>query len=191
MFDHAPTLKYGQCQWKWYEQVKLNEQYLQNIKLDIYYTCIISEKSRHEIFVPSRLVSWMAQHWPMCFVTWQKCWFFDGHCLREVFQNLCGYYLAGGLAIPTRFNDLISRSQVCQNHKLQTGFRFLSTVVYWCMVATDIKKYALCECCVFMRCNYHDFFAIYTWRRVVWASALLLVILHLNASQLSICSSCF
>ena len=50
--------------------------------------------------------------------------------------------LLGGLAIHTRFDDLdfISRSQVCQNHKLQTVFKFLSTVVKWCMVATHFKK---------------------------------------------------
>ena len=37
--------------------------------------------------------------------------------LREVFQILCAYNLAQGLAIHTRFDDLdhISRSQVCQN----------------------------------------------------------------------------
>ena len=49
----------------------------------------------------------------------------------ESFQTVRDYYLARGLAIHTRFDDLdlISRSQVCQNHKLQIGFRFLSTVV--------------------------------------------------------------
>ena len=44
--------------------------------------------------------------------------FFGRHCLREVFQTLHDYNLAGGLAIHTRFDglDLISRSQVCQNY---------------------------------------------------------------------------
>ena len=44
-------------------------------------------------------------------------------CLREVFQTLHDYNLAWDLVlvIHTRFNDLdlISKSQVCQNHKLQ------------------------------------------------------------------------
>ena len=40
------------------------------------------------------------------------------------------YNLFGVLTIHTRFDylDLISRSQVCQNHKLQIDFSFLSTV---------------------------------------------------------------
>ena len=41
------------------------------------------------------------------------------------------FNLPRGLAVHTRFDhlDFISRSQVCQNHKLQAVFRFLSTVV--------------------------------------------------------------
>ena len=41
------------------------------------------------------------------------------------------YNLARGLAIHTRFDDLdfISRSHVCQNHKLQVVVKFLSSVV--------------------------------------------------------------
>ena len=40
-------------------------------------------------------------------------------------------WLAQGLAVHTRFDDhdVISRSQVCQNQKLQTVVRFLPTVV--------------------------------------------------------------
>ena len=51
----------------------------------------------------------------------------------EVFPTLCGYNLARGLAIHTTFDDLdlISRSHICQNHKLLIDFRFLSTVVYF------------------------------------------------------------
>ena len=35
LFDTAVTLKYGQGHWKWYEQVKLNEEY-HHAKFDIY-----------------------------------------------------------------------------------------------------------------------------------------------------------
>ena len=47
------------------------------------------------------------------------------------FQTLRVYNLARGLAMHTRFDDLdlISRSQVCQNDKLQIVFRPLSTVI--------------------------------------------------------------
>ena len=57
--------------------------------------------------------------------------FFGRHCLRGVFQTLHDYNLAQGLAMHTAFDDhdLISRSQVCQNHTQQIVFRFLSTVV--------------------------------------------------------------
>ena len=49
----------------------------------------------------------------------------------EVCQTLHVYNHAQGLAIYVKFDDLdlISRSQVCQNHKRQIVFRFLSTVV--------------------------------------------------------------
>ena len=49
------------------------------------------------------------------------CCHFGGHCLREVFQILHDYNLHQGLAIHSRFDDLdvISKSQVYQNHKLQ------------------------------------------------------------------------
>ena len=49
----------------------------------------------------------------------------------EVFQTLRDYNLAQGLSVHIRFDDLdlISRSQICQDHKLQIVFRFLSTVV--------------------------------------------------------------
>ena len=58
-------------------------------------------------------------------------WLFGGHCLRRVFQTLRDYDLAKDPAICTRFDDLdlISRSQVCQNHKLQLVSGFLSIVV--------------------------------------------------------------
>ena len=87
------------------------------------------------------------------FGIWQKnfnVFFFGRHCLREVFQTLHDYYLARGLAIHTRFYDLdlISRSQVCQNHRLRIVFSFLPTVVQWCMVTTYIKKIKLSILCV-------------------------------------------
>ena len=57
-------------------------------------------------------------------------WLFGGRCLRRVFQTLRDYDLAQDPAIRTRFDDLdlISRSQVCQNHKLQIVFRFMYIV---------------------------------------------------------------
>ena len=48
--------------------------------------------------------------------------FFGGHCLKEVFQTLHDYYLAWGLAIHARCDDLISKSQVRQNLKLRIVF---------------------------------------------------------------------
>ena len=53
------------------------------------------------------------------------------HCLKEAFQTLHDYYLARGLPIYTRFDDLdlIPKLQVCQNHKLQIVVKLLSTVV--------------------------------------------------------------
>ena len=44
--------------------------------------------------------------------------------VREVFQTLHDYNLALGLAVHTRFDDLdlISRSQVCENHKTANCF---------------------------------------------------------------------
>ena len=71
-----------------------------------------------------------------------SCWLFGRHCFRDVFQTLPDYNLAQGLAIHISFDDIdfISRSQVCQNHRLQILFRFLSTVVDWCNIAIHIRK---------------------------------------------------
>ena len=57
--------------------------------------------------------------------------FLGGHFLRKVFHTLCDYNLAWGLAIHIMFDDLdlISRSHVRQNYKLQFMCKFLSTVV--------------------------------------------------------------
>ena len=70
------------------------------------------------------MLSDLTQKKPLMLAFWQTLF-------REVFQTVCGHNLAQGPAIHTRFDDLdlISRSQVCQNHKLQIVFRFLSTVV--------------------------------------------------------------
>ena len=72
----------------------------------------------------------------------------------EVFQTLRDFNSARGLAIRNRFDDLdlISRSQVCQNHKLQILFRFLSTVLEWWMVVTYIKKIKHNMLCVTVLC---------------------------------------
>ena len=54
------------------------------------------------------------------------------HCSGVVFKTLHNYNLAWGLPICTRFGDLdlVSKSQVCQNHKLQiVFFSFLYTIV--------------------------------------------------------------
>ena len=58
-------------------------------------------------------------------------WLFGSYCVKEVFQTLHDYNVAQDLAIRTRCDDLdlISRSQVCPNHKLQIVSGFLSTVV--------------------------------------------------------------
>ena len=56
--------------------------------------------------------------------------FFGRHCLK-FFQTSWDYNLAQVLAVHIRFDDLdpMSKSQVCQNHKMQNIFRFLFTVV--------------------------------------------------------------
>ena len=48
-------------------------------------------------------------------------WLFYGHCSSKVFETLHYYNLVWHLPIHARFDDfdLVSRSQVCQNHKLQ------------------------------------------------------------------------
>ena len=101
--------------------------------------------------------------------------------LRTLFkgslQTVYDSNLARGLAIHTRFDelDLISRSQ-----KLQFVFRFLSTLVLWRMVATHIKKIKyrsmLCVTDVYFRDITNIFFFV-------------VVILHVNESRLSVCSS--
>ena len=90
------------------------------------------------------------------------------------------YNLVLGLAIHAKFYDLdlILGSQGCQIHKLQIGFRFLSTVVKWCMVATHFKK------------NKHSMFCVTSvYLRNI--TNMIFIILHLNVSHLSVCSSLF
>ena len=56
---------------------------------------------------------------------------FGKHCLMKVLQFLNDYNLSRGLPIHTSMDDLdlISKSQLCQDHELQIAFRFLFTVV--------------------------------------------------------------
>ena len=49
-------------------------------------------------------------------------WLFHRHCSSKVFQTLHYYNLAWGVPIHTRFEDLVSMSQVCQSHNLQIMF---------------------------------------------------------------------
>ena len=52
--------------------------------------------------------------------------FFPGHCFSEFLQTLLCYNFALGLPIDTTFDyvGLVSRSQVCQRHKLPFFFIF-------------------------------------------------------------------
>ena len=113
----------------------------------------------------------------MCFLIWQKLlhWIFGGHCLREGFQTLSDYNLAQGLAIHNQFDDLdlISMSEVCQNRKLPIVFRFLSSVVYWYVVSTHIKKIRHSLLCVT---------GVHLWD----ITKTIFVILHLNVSHLGV-----
>ena len=70
--------------------------------------------------------------------------------LSEVFQLLHYFNFAWGLPIHLRFDDfdLVSRSQVCQNHKLQIVFLILvhcSLNVVWCL--HTLKDQAHCALC--------------------------------------------
>ena len=51
--------------------------------------------------------------------------------MREVFQTMHDYNLASRLPVHTRFDNLhlISRSQICQNHKLKLVGFFVVVVV--------------------------------------------------------------
>ena len=104
---------------------------------------------------------------------------FDGHCVMEVFQTLHDYNLAGVLANHARFDDLdlISRSQIFQNNKLQMGCCcFLDSCplwLKWCMVGTHMKQTKhsmLCVTDVYLIDIVNTFFSI----------------LHLNVSHQSL-----
>ena len=56
LFDTAVTLKYGQGHWKWYEQVKLNEEY-HHAKFDIYYIHGVWENPNVKVFDKPRHVT--------------------------------------------------------------------------------------------------------------------------------------
>ena len=97
---------------------------------------------------------------------------------KEGFQTLRDYNLARGLAIHTEFDDLdlTSRSHMYPSHKLQNVFRFFSTVVWRRSAATRIRKIQhsiLRVSGVYLRDINNKIF----------------VMLHLNMSRLSICSS--
>ena len=69
----------------------------------------------------------------MCFLIWQKLYhrLFHGRCSSKVFH--------------TRFDDLdlVSRSQMCQNHKQQVGFEILvhnSLNVLWFLHCIILKS---------------------------------------------------
>ena len=84
------------------------------------------------------------------------------------------YNLVGGLAIYTRFDDhdLILRSEVCWNYKLQIVFSFWSMVIKHVI---KIKHRMLCLTGVYFREITDTIF----------------VILHLYMSCLNVCSSGF
>ena len=85
--------------------------------------------------------------------------------------------VARGLAIDTRFDDHISRSQVCQNHKLQTVFRLFFTVLNDAWFAAHIRKIKQSIFCV-------------TGLYLRDITNMIFVILHLNVSCWSVCSAC-
>ena len=149
------------------------------IQLSWNFVRLLSKSRRHWIYhYFSPLHIFNGDNW--CFLILQNLWclFLGGCCLREVFQTSSDYNLCSG-SIHTRVDDLdfISRSHVCQNHELQIAFRFLSTVVYWCMVVTYIKKIKYCMFCVT---------GVYITDKLT-----VFVILHPNVSHLSICFSCW
>ena len=118
---------------------------------------------------------------------WHVFWFdnnfnfgFLVDTLKEVFQTVHNYDLAWGLAIHTRFYylDLISRSQVCQIHKLQIVFRILVHCSWKkCMVITYIKKDKHSMLCV-MDVYLKDITIAFS------------PILHKSVGHQNVCSSC-
>ena len=116
----------------------------------------------------------------MTLTLFQVSGLFHGHCSSKVFQTLY-QNLAWGLPIHTRFDDLdlVSRSQVCQNNKLQIVFLilihcsiyvvwFLHTLKRWgtvCFVS-DVYLWDITNTFFFQFC---------TWMWIIWA----------------FCSSCF
>ena len=133
----------------------------------------------------------------MRFLIWQKlqCWLFCGRFFREVFQIVYDYNLAWGLAIHTRFDnhDLISRSHICQNHKLQIVFCLDSCplLLKQCMVATHIKKIkhnVLCVTGVYLRNISNTIFFNFAFgcelsEPLLFLSYMLSVCVHATCSQ--------
>ena len=58
LFEIAVTLKYDQGCWKWYEQVKLNEQY-HHAKFDIDHIHYVRENPNVKVFNTPRLTKIM------------------------------------------------------------------------------------------------------------------------------------
>ena len=104
---------------------------------------------------------------------------FFTNTVQVKFAKLCFIITLLGVYpfMPGLMTFALFQGQRCQsNRKLQIVFKFLSTAVKSCMVAThfnDQAQYTLCDWCVFK------------WHNTIF------VIFHLNVSKLSICSSCF
>ena len=128
----------------------------------------VSDSFNRKFYVPIRLswnfvglVSPESRSWIYCYfrlsrvfkgANWRVSWFakFRGHCSSDIFRTLHDYVLVWGLPIHTEFDDfdLVSRSQVCQNHKLQIVFLILvhcSLNVVWCL--HTLKDQAHCALC--------------------------------------------
>ena len=76
------------------------------------------------------------RRWLKYFLIWSKllCWPFLGCCQSKVFKTSHDYNLAWDLHWHFKFDNLVSRSQVCQKHTLQiVCFRVMSTVNIACM----------------------------------------------------------
>ena len=66
---------------------------------------------------------------------------FLGHHLNKIFQTVHNYDPAWGLHCHSRLDELdfVSKSQVCQEYKLQIlCFGFLSSVVFWILVLCSL-----------------------------------------------------
>ena len=133
------------------------------------------------------------------YVSWfdKNChWLFHGHCSSEVFQTVHYYSIALGLPDDTRFDnlDLISRSQICQNHNCKLFLRFLSIVVQ--MYSCIHKKRSSTVCFVtgvYLRDITNTFFFQFcTWMWVVLSECLLFLfnLMLINQTVRSMTPAC-